>query len=546
MSNQPAIPIREIPSFLVSRDGISLREVNDAFADPRLTEQKSLLVQRKSNSTLFSKDAQKVTLKPISASIIETAFLNTADKVMDIPLERKKYGIIKRLWIEYDVTQTADQSYILPVPYWFSTCELRSSGSDKALKTWYPETTLLDISLLDKQEMEYVKDQMNFVEDGWFSKAKLEQPQASESRTFRMPLLGSPIEMCNLNFRMLKDDLVLRLKSRYALENLDGAPTITAVRIMAEEYSEYYKDVTDKFYAANNVAGDYLDFQRISKAYTLTNAQLTTVELSNAPKCYSPFLLVTFRNLASAEAKVSGNNLNTYYSIGRNAKFVLKTNGDRAEYETSSSLTGSQVRALTRRFFPDSNLLQKTHFYLIPFTKSLENAIKDASSLGGCMVFDGSSASIEITPEAGTACVQTINVRATAASGNYHFVYKGQYSDSLAYNADVAAMKAAFENIPKAKADGLIVTFNEILSADGSFTATFDVANGDVPLVEVVSNNLATSAPLPILGAHASYTTRGVHGITSASSYLVDVYFAMFRQMTQLSNGELTHQPHQA
>ena len=98
-------------------------------------------------------------------------------------------------------------------------------------------------------------------------------------------------------------------------------------------------------------------------------------------------------------------------------------------------------------------------------------------------------------------------------------------------------MKAAFENIPQAKADGLVVTFNEALSADGSITATFDVANGDVDLVEIVPYSLATSAPAFLPGTHGTYTVRGVAGITSAASYVADIYVAQFKQLIQLPDG---------
>lgn len=526
---------QKVPAPLLTMDGV-LRPVQDEFT----SDKGAIQVVRKTGSTIYSTDSSKITIRDVSLSASDAKFLQTDNTVIEVPFEKSMTGPVKRVWLEFTVTQTATQSYLLPVPYWFKTIELVVKGSSgDPIKTFYPEELLLNIALLDISEREYVKSEMNFGKNSWLSAAKLQQPAASATVKFRMPILHNPIELCNLNMKSSQNDLIFRLKSRAALENQTGAPTLDAIKVISEEYdlSEASYAAIKQLYSSQSVAGDFLDFQKISYVQTLTSGTETRLDLKPVNNSFSPFILIAFRALSSPDTQVNDKNLNTYSSLGPNAIVDFRSNGLLSIFDQTKSLTQNQLRTINQRILGNSDLLSKVPFYILPFSKHIQSALKSASWAGGCMKFDGTNADIRIIPYSGTACVQVLNVGGTPASGSYYFVYKGQYSELVAYNATAAVMKAAFENIPQAKADGLVVTFNEALSADGSITATFDVANGDVDLVEIVPYSLATSAPAFLPGTHGTYTVRGVAGITSAASYVADIYVAQFKQLIQLPDG---------
>lgn len=528
---------QKVPAPLLTPDGI-LRPISDEFTSDGVIQ-----VQRKSSSAIYSTDSSKITIRDVSLSTADSKFLQTDNTILEVPFEKSMTGPVKRVWFEFTVSQTATQSYLLPVPYWFKEIQLLVKGSGEVVKTFYPEEMLLNLAVLDPADRDSVKAEMNFGKGSWLSAAKLQQPAASSTTRFRMPLLHNPIEMCMLNMKFAKNDFIFRLRSRASLENQTGAPTIDAIKVISEEYdlNGASPAIIGQLYDSQRVGGDFLDFQRVSYVQTLTSGSETRLDLKPINNSFSPFILMTFRALSSTDTAVNDKNLNTYASLGPNAIIDFRSNGLQSSFEPTKALTQGLLRSLTQRVLGQSDLLTKVPFYVLPFSKHIQSALKSASWAGGCMKFDGSNTDIRIVPYAGTACVQVLNVGGTPASGSYYLLYKGQYSEILAYNASAAAMKTAFENIPNAKADGLVVTFNEALSADGSVTATFDVANGDVDLVEIVPYNLATSAPAFLPGTHGTYTTRGVAGITSAASYLAEIYVAQFKQIIQLPDGNFFH-----
>lgn len=524
---------RKINTYKFGLEGEWLPVADDFSSDAK----EPVIIQRKSGSLRYSTDSSKITILEVPLSANDKNALRTDNAPIEISLE-KSIGPIKRMWLECEVKQSATQGYLLPMPYWFKSIELKVKGSNTTIKTWYPEEMLMQLSVLDANERECLKSDMNFGSNSWLSKAKVQQPQASTSTRFRMPILHNPVELSAVNMKTAHADLIYRLVFRAASENpaVGITPTIDSMRIICEEYQLSTEDELEqkKYYMHNNVGGDYLDFQRISIAQILTDGTECQLDLRNVTNCYSPFIFMTLRALANPDDSVADKNLNTYYNLGPNALVKFRSNGLQSLYESSNSLVQSQVRSIAQRLFGDSDLLKRMPFYVIPFNKFPMLAVKSASWLGGCFTFDGANANIGIKPFAGTRCAQGLNLGPAPTAGSYYFVYRGQYSEPVAFNAAVDDMKKAFENIPAAKADGLIVTFNAQLNVSGSITATFDVANGDVDLIQIVGNQLVATGTV-LVGCVATYTTRGVAGITSGANYVVDIYIAQYKQLAQVS-----------
>ena len=180
--------------------------------------------------------------------------------------------------------------------------------------------------------------------------------------------------------------------------------------------------------------------------------------------------------------------------------------------------------------------------YVLPFCENIHKSM--SGHINGFYQFYGQRSDICLTPSAaGVAEVQAVDLGITAAdAGSYAFQVNGEVSDYLAYDATVAQMKTAFENMPSVKNLGLTSTFSATAES-GSFNITFD-ANRDgrvsdrLGIVRVVPNNLNDGGV--VAQPTSSVSTYGRKGWSSGSNYTVEMYFYKFVELCVDKNGNLS------
>ena len=109
-------------------------------------------------------------------------------------------------------------------------------------------------------------------------------------------------------------------------------------------------------------------------------------------------------------------------------------------------------------------------------------------------------------------------------------MYRGEVSASLAYNANAAAMKVAFEAMKTVQTKSITVTFSG--PATAAFTGTFvhPETRGLGELVQIVGGSgLLTVAPAPV-DVVTTLTTAGTTGLATGN-YDVYLWFWMFKDV---------------
>jgi hypothetical protein len=158
-------------------------------------------------------------------------------------------------------------------------------------------------------------------------------------------------------------------------------------------------------------------------------------------------------------------------------------------------------------------------------------------NVNGFLVFNDAEKYLEITPDSSDPVseVQTVTISGTVASGNYYFAYKGQYSDSLAYNANTTTMNAALNGLPFFATNSLSCVCSA--AATSSFTITISGVNTDRldgELIKPVSNNLQTSVPAQVTNSTAR-TTISRRGFTTGT-FTATNYLWEYRSIMQNGN----------
>lgn len=263
---------------------------------------------------------------------------------------------------------------------------------------------------------------------------------------------------------------------------------------------------------------------------TLTAGTAATIDMDSFN---GKFAFLAFGIRADSYAATS-NGLIKFVDLGDEATYDLLDASGRSltGKATRLSLLKNQVYA---HHFDSEKFQSNRNIYIIPFCTSIKRAF-GGSLQGGFRTFDGSKIKLQITPSAaGTACVQTINMNNPANDGGYYkLVFRGEMTNSLAYNADAAAIKAALEGLSTFKeypGSPLTVTASGALTTDITLTfpSTLAPPQGAKDLVQVVSESLND-------GTVADYnsttcTTFGKAGFSTGSTYTVDIYGWKFRDL---------------
>lgn len=138
------------------------------------------------------------------------------------------------------------------------------------------------------------------------------------------------------------------------------------------------------------------------------------------------------------------------------------------------------------------------------------NAIEQAVNLAASKTFtQGTVLAQVLGTGSAVAEVQAITPGGTVSGGTWIIVYDGEYTSSLAHNANAATVQAALEALPSIGTGGITVSGGPLTS--GAFTLTFAgaLAGQAQPLLSVVSSLTGTSPTATVARSTAGKPAGG-------------------------------------
>lgn len=123
--------------------------------------------------------------------------------------------------------------------------------------------------------------------------------------------------------------------------------------------------------------------------------------------------------------------------------------------------------------------------YTFTYAQNLENSVQPDITADGDLV-SGRPVILGVSQEAvaGVDEIQTVSIPAAATGGTFTLTFDGQTTDTIAYNADGAAVDAKLEALSNIGAGDVAV----VGSAGGPWVVTFGTALGDAPQADITGN----------------------------------------------------------
>jgi hypothetical protein len=207
---------------------------------------------------------------------------------------------------------------------------------------------------------------------------------------------------------------------------------------------------------------DWVPVREFGKS--LTAGSQTTIDLDSIVG-KAAGLVVMVRNTGASNVN---NGKFNYISLGEDAKIDITTVGNKSILGSGVPLDGHYI----------TNELWTTHFntrfnhykngLFIPFTEDIKQAYKGV--VNGYIDFDHSGHKLQITPgSVGKNTVQTFVRSSAPTAGNYRFLFKGEYSIPVAFNATTSVMAQRFSELVSVR------TYPK-----GALVPTFDAGDGDL------------------------------------------------------------------
>jgi hypothetical protein len=488
---------------------------------------------------LISHDKLQITTLASNPAPASTGFANGSVHLFKVDF--RKVGKIHNMKLRFDITETggAAAMFLAPVPYFVSKIEwLSNSGSGPVFFTQYPDSTYWESLVLPdakKLTRSYLKE-LNIKEDYYGTFAH----PLSKQRSYRLPLITHPFDINEMYCGEMKEvECRLTLRSGITASG-SGVVGLTQVSLEVEHSvvpDEHKGELLKHMYSPplRHVFLEATPLQKTSQTFTASTQKDISLDVFTGK---AAGLIFAIRDDAFA---VSGSTILKTYDLGDSASIdIVSSTGKSMLGDGTAIRCDYLVNQLYAHHFDNSEFIRKRKWYVIPFCNSLKSAFHGNMS-GGFLEFPaGHQYSLRITPSAaGVAGVHTLTCTNPANDGgSYRLMFRGAQTDSLAYNANAAAMKAAFEALPTAlAADGvpLTVTASGALTTTATltFSANAEPLNELDDLVRVNAQGLKDDTATENIDE--SITTYGTKGWTTGSTYTIDIYMLKFMQLW--SNG---------
>jgi len=470
---------------------------------------------------------QVVTVDPYTT---QTSF-NGQKVHFRIPVEQLEK--VSSLVLRYEVSETGESNSITCVPatYFAEDVELKDSKNKEIVTEYADITHFLSCAVPDQDEQtpEY-KESINLSKN-WYQGEDATIP-ASGSRIYYVRVWSAPLNYEMPYMRNLKKYLQVVVTLRNGIvASGTGTAGLTSIKMLLDN-EVLPSQIRMKAEEMKNqtVHWQYLDWVHVQEtSKTMTASTKFTVDLDSV-NGHCPALIFAIR---ADSYGATSQGLIKYKDLGPTATVDL-------EDSTGTSILGSGT-AIDLAYLKShhwqkhfNNRFNNRNFYILPLCANFRRALMGDKS-GGYFPFDGSKYRLAITPSAPeTDCVQTVNLNNAANDGGYYKLsFRGETTDSLAFNANAAAIKAALEALPSFQDwDGQPLTVTADGAATTDFNLTFDSQSSRPPnrdLVQLVVETLNDGgiATAPDF-ASTSVTTYGRSGWTTGTN-TIDVYCPIFR-----------------
>ena len=467
-------------------------------------------------------------------TISSTAF--TTNTFIDFYI---KGGSAKRLTsflLRFKIRESAASSMvILPAPLLIDRLEIAPKrGSGKILAWCYGDTLYQNLCLThSKEQFEQIR-KISYLSSNYYITDEYNLQKASESRWYSVSLDPWLFSIVHPNFQHVKEDIRLRVYTRNGIVvSGSGNPVLDDMELICEEIDEnhnYDHDDHEGLHLTRAInAYNFLDPVQMEVQTTLSASSKYQFDLENlVGKC--AFLSLAVRSSLSATSKGIVN----YVYLGSDSQIDLVSHTQKSLLCNGAPISGDLFLFDLARKYSPSDFTAWRSCYIIPFCDNPVNALM-TGSISGFVEFDKTRKYLNITPGAAAVSeVQTLDVSATPTSGNYNLCFKGEITDSLAFNANAASIKAALENLEWFKRNNVTVTASAALST-GDITLTFTDPNGalDGELVKCLPIALENST-IPVTVSTAR-STVGRRGFTTGT-YYITVYAWVYRSVLQNGN----------
>jgi hypothetical protein len=461
-----------------------------------------------------------------SAANFSSSIFSSSNGRIEIKIDRQsaEKAIGFKFRIRLSESGGSNSITVVPIPYLFDRIEFwAEAGSGDQISNHYADTMFWLYNVF-ADEQNFVLMQNIGSSQKWQNNVSI---AAGKSVDYYLELPGSWVEIVKPFIGNFKGDILCRLYTRNGVTaSGSGTLALSQLDLILEhdDLSESDKSLHIQQYENNVLRHTYLDIIHISETKTCTASSETKFSLENlVGKC--AFMLFCLRSSTSS----TSNAITNYADIGDTCQVDILGPQNQKLLGHGTPIYGKELKSFMSKHFPGS-LAKYKNVYLIPFC---HNAMKAFTHTDGYMYFHGENYNLSLTfPAAGTSEVQTITLTNPANDGGYYqLAYKGYITDSLAYNANAAAIKAALEALPSIIDDGLTVTASG--AATATFTLTFSPAkqvaysNGhNANLVKIIPTSLNDGGVFEI-GA-TTVTTVGAAGFTTGT-YQLDLYAFVYR-----------------
>lgn len=471
------------------------------------------------------------TVRQLASTYPNSIFASAGKKSSQIP----DIDYIKHLSLKVDIQVTGAPVTLVPTQYWFTQIDLRSTADGSIIQTHYDDSAMITAQARCSQgrQRSLFKSSLNMehAETGKFGLAKA-LPVGTHS--FHIPILTSVFENFNgLFLADLEGHLSLDLTTPASII-ASGAGAISSTisfsvegAMLSEADAKIHRD-RHRMYANEC---QYL--QAHQAIYPNTNMQAGSVVRlpMNTQDGLCAFQAVMVRPTGSKDINTNFSQFKLY-NVGDNngSSLDLCTSSGASLLGNGSPIPTKFIRHNQSIDHFDNDFFSRKPVYLVSYCDSI-NAALSGKINGGYKFHSTRNDELRISVPALVNENQTIQFFAAASAGRYRFVFRGEPSAWLQYNANTAAMKAVFEAMVEPTARNLKVVFSNAVSANGTVIVAFDDPEGtlDGDLVTVEEDGLDSNYQ------GTTRTVPGVQGLISGQ-YDVFVYSYFYRNASYFNN----------
>ena len=458
---------------------------------------------------------------------------NGTEQRFEHRIEAKALHKMVGLSLRWKLTLSVANSRLIGAPFFVNRIEFRSAGgSGDVIQTLHPESQLLLTGMLPEGT------RAEYAHIGNYTNKWGADPDrnliSGQQVTFESPLLATFFESHGgIDAQTLSEDILMVIYTRPSIVSSGGGTVTLNELTLLIDHVEHKVDSIGmqarRLLNMSPIASNYLDVVRIPRSSnTITAATNFRFDLDTLENKKCPFLLFGVR---ASNTGVADQGITKFLNLGiENTTIDIVNASGQSIWGRGSAIDATHLKHVIMGQHFESDFGKYTNLYVIPFTEDIKQAV--AGIMSGYYQFPDGQHQLSITPGA-VAVAEIHSLTCTSAgndSGVYRWLFQGEASAPLAFNANVAAMKTAFEAMDSVIGwpGGCTVTFDSTLETTA--TCTFGDSRR-YPLIGVICESLADGG----VGDSITVTrsTVGNGGWTTTTTASFDCYAFYFKELHQ-------------